>query len=83
MLSPKKGLLHPKFKAVEVDDGDGEGKEHTVVIDPENFYEGRYVGGNFKYRDGLKGGPVLLSKSQASPGRNFSQPRPPLWSISA
>ena len=42
MLSPKKGLLHPKFKAVEVVDGDdGEGREQTVVIDPENFYEGR------------------------------------------
>ena len=43
MLSPKKGLLHPKFKAVEVDEGDGEGprREQTVVIDPENFYEGR------------------------------------------
>ena len=27
------------------------------------------------YRDGLKGGPVLLSYSQAGPGRHFSQPR--------
>ena len=27
------------------------------------------------YRDALKGGPVLLSNSQAGPGRNFSQPR--------
>ena len=27
------------------------------------------------YRDGLKGGPVLLSNSQARPGINFSQPR--------
>ena len=27
------------------------------------------------YRDGLKGGPVFLSNSQARPGRNFSQPR--------
>ena len=42
VLSPKKGLLHPKFKAVEVGaDGDGEPTEQTVVIDPENFYEGR------------------------------------------
>ena len=49
VLSPKKGLLHPKFKAVEVvDEGsDGEGRpsrEQTVVIDPENFYEGRVFG---------------------------------------
>ena len=28
-----------------------------------------------EYRDALKGGPVLLSNSQARPGRNFSQPR--------
>ena len=28
-----------------------------------------------KYRDGQKGGPVLLSTSQAGPGKNFSQPR--------
>ena len=27
------------------------------------------------YRDGLKGGPVLLSNSQAGEGRNFTQPR--------
>ena len=27
------------------------------------------------YRDGLKGGPVLLSNSQAGPGINFTQPR--------
>ena len=27
-----------------------------------------------QYRDGLKGGPVLLSNSQARAGRNFSQP---------
>ena len=27
------------------------------------------------YRDGLKGGPVLLSTSPAGSGRNFSQPR--------
>ena len=27
------------------------------------------------YRDGLKGGPVLLSNSRAGPGRNLSQPR--------
>ena len=30
---------------------------------------------NNEYRDALKGGPVLLSNSQAGPGRNFSQPR--------
>ena len=28
-----------------------------------------------KYRDGLKGGPVLLCNSHSGPGRNFSQPR--------
>ena len=27
------------------------------------------------YRDGIKGGPVLLSNSQSGPGRDFSQPR--------
>ena len=27
------------------------------------------------YRDALKGGPVLLSNSQAGPGRNFTPPR--------
>ena len=27
------------------------------------------------YRDGLKSGPVLLSNSQAGPGRKISQPR--------
>ena len=27
------------------------------------------------HRDGLKGGPVLLSNSQAGPGTNFPQPR--------
>ena len=45
VLSPKKGLLHPKFKAVEVVDvgDDGKAREQTVVIDPENFYEGRYA----------------------------------------
>ena len=30
---------------------------------------------HFRLRDGLKGGPVLLSNSQVGPGRNFSQPR--------
>jgi disintegrin and metalloproteinase domain-containing protein 17 len=45
VLSPKKGLLHPKFKAVEVDvDDDGVHRERRVVIDPENFYEGRVFG---------------------------------------
>ena len=29
-----------------------------------------------RYRDALKGGPVLLSNSQAGPGRNFTQPPP-------
>ena len=27
------------------------------------------------YRDGLNGGPVLLSNSQAGPGRKYAQPR--------
>ena len=31
--------------------------------------------GEVTYRDGLKGGPVLLSNSRALPGRKFSQPR--------
>ena len=31
--------------------------------------------GSGLYRDGLKGGPVLLGNNQAGPGRNFSQPR--------
>ncbi len=45
VLSPKKGLLHPRFKAVEIDVGDdGERAEQPVVIDPENFYEGRVFG---------------------------------------
>ena len=36
----------------------------------------------FLYRDALRGGPVLvlLSNSQAGPGRNFSQPRAPPYS---
>ena len=34
------------------------------------------IGGIFlKYRDGLKGGPVLLSTIRAGPCRNISQPR--------
>ena len=30
---------------------------------------------SYTYRDGLKSGPVLLSKSQAEQGRKFMQPR--------
>ena len=33
------------------------------------------VGSNYMYRDGLKGGPVLLSYGQSKQGRIFSQPR--------
>ena len=33
------------------------------------------VRGLVLYRDGLKGGPVLLTNSQARPVRYFSQPR--------
>ena len=41
ILSPKKGLLHPKFKAVEIDDGH---EEKTIRIDHESFYDGRVYG---------------------------------------
>ncbi len=41
ILSPKKGLLSPNFKAVELDD---EEKETFVPIDHESFYDGRVFG---------------------------------------
>jgi disintegrin and metalloproteinase domain-containing protein 17 len=41
ILSPKKGLLSPTFKAVELDDDD---KEVYVPIDHESFYDGRVFG---------------------------------------
>ena len=41
ILSPKKGLLHPKFKAVEVDD---DNVERPVRIDHETFFDGRVFG---------------------------------------
>ena len=41
ILSPKKGLLHPKFKAVEVDDDE---VERPIRIDHETFYDGRVYG---------------------------------------
>ena len=41
ILSPKKGLLHPKFRAVEVDDNN---IEHPIRIDHETFYDGRVFG---------------------------------------
>lgn len=46
VLSPKKGLLHPTFKAVEIvdDDESGSEKEQPVFIDHEHFYEGRVFG---------------------------------------
>ena len=56
ILSPKKGLLHPKFKAVEIEELDDEVdlgdtsstqhriKEHRVPIDLESFYDGRVFG---------------------------------------
>ena len=40
ILSPKKGLLHSKFKAVEVGE---DNVERPVRIDHETFYDGRYV----------------------------------------
>ncbi|XP_044756586.1 ADAM 17-like protease isoform X2 [Coccinella septempunctata] len=41
ILSPKQEILHSKFKAYEVD---GSGKEKTVRIDTQSFYEGRVFG---------------------------------------
>lgn len=41
ILSPKRTVLHSKFKAYSVD---GEGKETTVHLDHENFYGGRVFG---------------------------------------
>ena len=41
ILSPKKGLLSPTFKAVELDDDE---KEVFVPIDHESFYDGRVFG---------------------------------------
>ncbi|CAG0901208.1 unnamed protein product [Cyprideis torosa] len=41
MLSPKKGLLHPLFKAVIVD---SEGKEVLYHVDQDSFFEGRVFG---------------------------------------
>jgi hypothetical protein len=54
-LSPKKGLLHPKFKAVEIVDDynydtietrkiDNLNKEQVIHIDHESFYDGRLFG---------------------------------------
>merc|ERR1711899_272762 len=41
IFSPQKGLLHPKFCAVEVDDNN---IEHPIRIDHETFYDGRVFG---------------------------------------
>ncbi|PSN49544.1 ADAM 17-like protease [Blattella germanica] len=41
ILTPKKGILHSKFKAYTVD---GDGQEKPVFVDHENFYEGRLFG---------------------------------------
>ena len=41
ILSPKKGLLHPKFRAVELDDNN---IEKPIRIDHETFYDGRVYG---------------------------------------
>ena len=41
ILSPKKGLLHPKFRAVEMDDNN---IEKPIRIDHETFYDGRVYG---------------------------------------
>ena len=42
ILSPTKGLLSSKFRAVEVDDEDD--KELFIPIDKDSFYEGRVFG---------------------------------------
>jgi len=45
ILSPKKGLLHPNFKAVEIDDVDNTtSREYLIPIDHESFYDGRVFG---------------------------------------
>ncbi|XP_050712973.1 ADAM 17-like protease isoform X2 [Eriocheir sinensis] len=41
ILNPRKGLLHPQFKAFAVD---GSGNERIIHVDHENFYEGRVFG---------------------------------------
>lgn len=43
ILSPKRTVLHSKFKAYAVD---ADGKETTVHLDHENFYGGRVFGEN-------------------------------------
>ncbi|XP_068218775.1 ADAM 17-like protease [Palaemon carinicauda] len=41
ILNPRKGLLHPLFKAYAID---GVGNEKVIHVDHENFYEGRVFG---------------------------------------
>ncbi|KAL1464303.1 hypothetical protein WDU94_003964 [Cyamophila willieti] len=41
ILTPKKGILHSKFHATTVD---AEGNEKPVVVDHEEFYDGRVFG---------------------------------------
>ncbi|KAK7066718.1 Disintegrin and metalloproteinase domain-containing protein 17 [Halocaridina rubra] len=41
ILNPRKGLLHPQFKAYAID---GVGNEKIIHVDHENFYEGRVFG---------------------------------------
>ncbi|XP_064090415.1 ADAM 17-like protease isoform X1 [Macrobrachium nipponense] len=41
ILNPRKGLLHPLFKAYAID---GAGNEKVIHVDHENFYEGRVFG---------------------------------------
>ncbi|XP_021932803.1 ADAM 17-like protease isoform X2 [Zootermopsis nevadensis] len=41
ILTPKKGILHSKFKAYTVD---GDGQETPIFVDHENFYDGRLFG---------------------------------------
>ncbi|XP_076068053.1 ADAM 17-like protease [Oratosquilla oratoria] len=41
ILNPRKGLLHPHFKAYAVD---GAGNEKLINVDHENFFEGRVFG---------------------------------------
>lgn len=41
ILTPKRGVLHSKFKAYSVD---GDGNETSVHLDHDSFYDGRVFG---------------------------------------
>ncbi|XP_045468952.1 ADAM 17-like protease [Harmonia axyridis] len=75
ILSPKQEVLHSKFKAYEVD---GDGKEKTVHIDTESFYEGRVFGETSSHvkmhiDDGILTGTIHL------PGEEEVYHIEPLW----